>query len=51
MEGSKKERESDGRKEVSAEERGGDASGHNVSLVTSATEKVLMWWMIVRTTC
>ena len=45
----KEEKKRDGRKEVSAEEKGGDASGHKVSRVTSATENVLMWWRIVRT--
>jgi len=45
----KEEKKRDRRKEARAEETGGDASGHKVSLVTSATQNVLMSWRIVRT--
>jgi len=51
IEESEEEREGDRSKEGSVKERGGDASGHKVSLVTSATKKVVIWWMIVWTAC
>jgi len=45
----KEEKKTDTRKPGSAEETAGDARGHKMPLVTSATENVLMWWTIVRT--